>query len=311
MTSALEVIVIGGANIDIKAKSSGALISGTSNPGDVCFAPGGVARNIAYSLARLDVPAALITAVGADDLGDRLLAETEAAGVDCSMVLRTGQPTGSYVAILDAQGELAFAVNAMSAMEKLTPAVLVDHEERLEAARLILADCNLPVVSLVWLTRFRTKLVVELVSVAKAERAHELRGLGVFALTLNRRQAEQLCGSRIGSIADAINAAAALNEQGFERVILTLGPLGAVVSQKDGGSAHVEAFAGIACDVTGAGDAAAAGLIFGLVENFDLVTTARLGQAAASLVIGKMQSVSPDLSRARLLSLTSSRMDGR
>jgi pseudouridine kinase len=48
-----KVIVIGGANVDIKGRSSGAFIGGTSNPGDVMVSVGGVGRNIAENLARL------------------------------------------------------------------------------------------------------------------------------------------------------------------------------------------------------------------------------------------------------------------
>src|SRR5205085_1549816 len=306
-----DVIVIGGANIDIKAKAEGELIAGTSTPGVVTFAPGGVARNIAHNLARLEIPVALISAIGTDAFGNDLLRQTEAAGVDCSMVLRTRGQMSSYVAILDARGELAVAVNAMPAMDLLTPEVLALHEKRLAAARLILADCNLPQQSLAWLARFAAKLVIEPVSATKAEKTRALHGGGIFAIACNRQQAEHLCKVKIGTIGDAFGAATKLHEQGFERVLITLGPDGAVASQKDKDSAHVEPFANLARDVTGGGDAAAAGLIFGLIEGFDVVAAARLGQAAASLAVADMNSVSSELTRARLLSLASSRRNGR
>ena len=82
MNQSFEVIAIGGANIDIKAKAERALVPASSNPGAVSFALGGVARNVAHNLARLDVAVALISAVGADAFGRDLLARTETAGVD-------------------------------------------------------------------------------------------------------------------------------------------------------------------------------------------------------------------------------------
>ncbi|MFN0194315.1 MAG: PfkB family carbohydrate kinase, partial [Aestuariivirga sp.] len=48
-----DVVAIGGANIDIKAKALGNVLPGTSNPGTVSVSPGGVARNIAHNLAVL------------------------------------------------------------------------------------------------------------------------------------------------------------------------------------------------------------------------------------------------------------------
>ena len=50
-----DIIVIGGTNIDIKAKAAASFIPGTSNPGDVTFTPGGVARNISHNLGSLGV----------------------------------------------------------------------------------------------------------------------------------------------------------------------------------------------------------------------------------------------------------------
>lgn len=305
-----EVIVIGGANIDIKAKAGRELIAGTSNPGTVDFALGGVARNIAHNLARLDMPVALLSAVGTDAFGNNVLAQTEIARVDCSMVLRVREPTGSYVAILDHQGEMTVAVNAMSAMDRITPEAIAVHERRLKSAQLILADCNLPRESLAWLGRFAGKLIVEPVSVAKSDKVSALAGQTVFAITLNRSQAEHICGSGIDGVGDALSAAAHLHDRGFERVVVTLGSGGAVASHVGRGSAHVKALSETTRDVTGAGDAAAAGLIFGLMNGFDLVKAVHYGQAAAALTVVAVESVSSDLTRARLLSYAASRMDG-
>jgi sugar/nucleoside kinase (ribokinase family) len=304
-----QIIAIGGANIDIKAKANGELIAGTSNPGTVSFAPGGVARNVAHNLARLEIPVALISAMGTDAFSDSLIAETEAAGVDCSMVQRIRGEASSYVAILDGKGEMAMAVNAMAAMDALTPETLAIHNNRLAAARFIFADCNLPRESLSWLIRFAAKLIIDPVSIAKAAKVHALSGHGIFALTCNRGQAAYLAGLVVNGIDDAIEASRVLHAQGFERVVLTLGPDGAVASQKGGNVAHVKPCTSGACDVTGAGDAVTAGLIFGLAEGRDLIAATGLGQAAASLAIAAMDSVAPGLTRARLLSLGASHMD--
>ena len=41
-----DIIVIGGTNVDIKAKTTRPHIAATSNPGTVSVTPGGVARNV-------------------------------------------------------------------------------------------------------------------------------------------------------------------------------------------------------------------------------------------------------------------------
>jgi pseudouridine kinase len=119
------VVVVGGANMDIKAQITGEVIGATSNPGRASQAPGGVARNVAENLARLGTDTRLITAVGQDPAGDLLLERTAAAGVDVGPALLSPHcATGTYTAVLDAAGELVVAVAAMGVTDELTPEVL-------------------------------------------------------------------------------------------------------------------------------------------------------------------------------------------
>jgi pseudouridine kinase len=131
------VVVVGGANVDIKAHSTAALVGATSNPGTVVRTPGGVGRNVAENLARLGTRVALVSTVGSDPDGDWLLKETAAAGVDVTPVLRGGR-TGRYVAVLDADGELVAGVSDMTATDALGPEVL-DHD-LLRSAGLVVVD---------------------------------------------------------------------------------------------------------------------------------------------------------------------------
>ena len=56
-------------------------------------------------------------------------------------------------------------------------------------------------------------------------------------------------------------------------------------------------------DVTGAGDAAVAGLVCGLLEGLALADAARLGQCAAAIKLSSLQSVALGLSRVSLMRL--------
>jgi pseudouridine kinase len=286
------IVVIGGANIDIKARSLGAAIPRTSNPGMVTLVPGGVARNIAETLARLGAKALLLSAVGADLNGERLMAETAAAGVDLSLMERSAHPTGSYCAVLDAQGELVTAVSDMRAVDDLTPTVLARHREALEAAAYIVADCNLPVASLGWLMRYRDKLVVEPVSVKKSERLLPLIDgqRPILAATPNRDEA---CA--MTSEAEPARAAKLLLARGLSHVMVNLGPDGALAASRSGEMERVPAIGTGAphCDVTGAGDAATAGLVFSLWRGKSFVDAVRFGQSLAALRLSGSTSSAP------------------
>ena len=129
------VIAFGGANMDLKCRISRAAIPAPSNPGDIAVMPGGVARNMAETLARLGLTTILIAAIGRDALGERLLAETRAAGVDMKSVLRGRFATGGYAAVLNHEGELLIGVADMAATRRLTPAVLRRTQSQLRRAR--------------------------------------------------------------------------------------------------------------------------------------------------------------------------------
>jgi len=300
-----EVIIIGGANLDVKGRSTADFVPRTSNPGRVVTAVGGVARNIAANLAALDVGTALISVVGSDESGRRILDVTRQAGVDVAMVKRVEGASGTYLAVLDENGELNAAISDMTCLEALTAADLAAQAARLKSASLIAADCNLSVACLDWLFAFtgenRIRLLIEPVSVPKAQKLKRLkRGSRAFAITPNADQFASLTGRT----ADDPHAIAALHEMGYENIVVHRGAAGAVAS--DGGARPMAIPAqasGPVADVTGAGDAAVAGLICGLLEGFDLVRAARFGQAAAAIKIPSATSVSPVLNRVSLFAL--------
>ena len=299
-----EIFVVGGANMDIKAKAGDVLVAGSSNPGTVTVSPGGVGRNIAHNLARLGVKTGLITAVGNDAYGREIVTKARAAGIDVSLTITTAEPTGTYVATLDHTGEMSVAVNDMAGTAQLTVAMLKHRHDRLENAKLIVADCNIPEESLKFLTRYRGKLIVEPVSVAKCVK---MKGLGPFlAATPNRLQAEALTGINVRSIDDARKAASALHDTGIVKVMIGLDVQGCVISDAGGEMLHVpihESETGMARDATGGGDAAVAGFVYGLLRGLPLDQTGQLAQAAASLAIASLDSVSERLSLGRAMDL--------
>ncbi len=193
-----DIVVLGGANIDIKAKVTAPNRLGTSNPGIVSTSAGGVGRNIAHNLARLGADVALISVVGNDVHGDAVLAETRRAGVDVSRVVRSATSTGSYVALLDHDGELITALNDMRAMEEFVPAIVAAHAGVIKSASLVVADCNLPQETLNAVAALvGERLVIEPVSVPKSRKLMEVLKRGpVFLASPNFDQIEQVAGTR-------------------------------------------------------------------------------------------------------------------
>ncbi len=150
-----DVCVVGAANMDIAGHSRAALLRGDSNPGEIEFSPGGVARNVAENLARLGRPSRrvhLISAVGADDFGRRLITATQASGVDVGLVgVFEDARTATYLALHGPNGDMALAVNDMAILARLSVAHLTPFKAVLENAACTVLDCNLSAEALRWL----------------------------------------------------------------------------------------------------------------------------------------------------------------
>jgi pseudouridine kinase len=279
------VVVVGGANVDVKARSTAPLVGATSNPGTVVRTPGGVGRNVAENLARLGSPVALVSTVGNDPDGDWLLQETATAGVDVDPVLRGGR-TGRYVAVLDTGGDLAVGVSDMAATDGLGPDVL-DHD-LIGSAALVVVDGNIPAATvdavLALCAAAGVRVVIDPVSVAKARRIAPLLRTErpVFAITPNE-----------GELA-ALGSVAGLHRRGVEVVWVRRGAAGSTLSTATD-LFELEAPRVEPVDVTGAGDAMLAAFCHRVLAGDDLEAAGRAGHEAAALTVASPHTVRPDL----------------
>lgn len=302
---ALPIVCIGGSNVDRKLRSLGPLTPGSSNPASQTESAGGVARNAAENLARLGLPTQLLTAVGDDASGRALLEQTGRAGVDCGASLRlAGECTGSYTAVLDAGGELVLAMAQMSLCDRLTPELLRQSAAQRRQARLLLADLNLPAASLAALVAEAAAqpapdapaapplLILLAVSVAKMERLPR-RLSGVHLLMLNEAELAALDGRPLDSAESMRKAWHRLRRRGLRHLIVTLGARGLLYSQGEALLALAAPQVRVV-DVTGAGDAFAAGVCASLYRDAeDLALACRHGLSLAALTLQTEATVHP------------------
>jgi len=300
------LLCIGGANIDRKLSSLSPIRPGTSNPARLLKeSPGGVARNIAENLARLGLPVQLLTAVGLDATGQGLLAQAQKAGVDTQASLQLADAaTGSYTAVLDADGQMLVALAHMELAERLNPDFLRSTAAQRAQARLLIADLNLPAESLALLLAEAqaTGQPLVLVAVSEPKMARLPQDLGgLRCLVLNLGELEALMGERLRSAVARQRALARLRERGLQDLVITQGSKGVLCSRPDGRFLPLAAPPIEVLDVTGAGDAFAAGLCHGLDRDpQDLEAACRQGLTLAALTLQTTATVHPDLSPATL-----------
>jgi pseudouridine kinase len=294
-------VVVGGAAWDIKARSLAAARLHTSNPAVVTRTPGGVGRNIAEGLARLGGRVHLVAAVGTDPAGRELLARTADAGVYVDRVVESPHPTGSYLAALDASGELVIGLSDFAATDAMDVAALSNAQELIGRAAVVVVDANIPVDVAAWVlgvTAARgVQVVLEPVSVAKAARVAPLLTADrpVFAVTPNVDELGALAGRDLADSEDEIVAAArALQARGVGHVWVSRGDEGSLLVGPERTLA-IPAVPARVDDVTGAGDALTAGFVHGLLRGDDPEVAARRGHLAAALTVASSHTVRPDL----------------
>ncbi len=111
----VDILCIGSVLWDIIGRSNASMRVGSDVPGRITRLPGGVAMNIAMTLARFGLRPSLLTAVGRDPEGDELVAACTRMGMDCTHIYRSDDlPTDRYMAVEGANGLIAAVADAHS-----------------------------------------------------------------------------------------------------------------------------------------------------------------------------------------------------
>jgi len=284
-----DVVCVGAAHVDRRGRAWVPVAHGESIPVRLRSSHGGVARNVAEGLGRMGLSVALAGLVGADADGAGVRAALAPFADVSALLAAEDASTASYTALLEPDGTLAVALADMGIYDG---GVAADGWRRvLDAAALarahhVFLDANPPaeVLAEAAARASGARLAANATSAAKASRIAPLlpRLDVVFA---NRAEAAALTGR-----SDPAAAAAALVAAGAGLALVTCGAAG-VVAADASGAARIPAAKAEVEDETGAGDAFAAGVLYGLVRGVPADAAVRLGLAAAALAVADAATV--------------------
>ena len=284
------VAVIGGVNMDIWGRPTGALVMHDSCPGTVRMTPGGVGRNIAHNLRLLGMEVAFVTAMGDDLIGRALMDACMEQGFRMQHTLvKKGGHSSTYLFVTEAGGDMCAAINDMDICAALTPNFFEALLPKLRDYRAVVLDANLPTESIAWLcTHSRLPLYADTVSAAKAPRLlpHLKR---LQALKTNALEAATLTGEK-----DPEQAAKKLARLCPGRIFVSLGADGMIAAERDK-LVCLPVYETEVVNATGAGDAAAAAIVWAGLHRFDLTATAQLAQLAGSITCRSPYANNPEL----------------
>ena len=293
-------VVVGGVNVDIGGRSHGKLVAEDSNPGKVSISLGGVGRNIAHNMALMGTDVKLLSAIGEDVHGNRVVESCGELGIDISRALRLSNcATSTYLYIADDRGEMAVAISDMAICDRITPGYLSNNQQMLQNARVVVADTNIPAETLVYLAEnCSAPLFCDPVSTIKAEKLRPVLNK-IHTLKPNRLEAELLSGVPIREKQDAEKAAKVLLDKGVQRVFLSMGADG-VFAADEKEQLWLPNIPGEMVNTTGCGDAFMAALVWAWMQDMDLKDSAMAGLAAASIAMESRDTINPAMSATAL-----------
>jgi pseudouridine kinase len=299
------VLVIGSAGIDIKGRPQSEFEWGEPNEGYVRNAVGGVARNIAENLARLEIPSVLLSAVGDDIEGERLIKRTQEGGVNCAYVRTVpNNRTGTYMALLQPNSELYVAISDFEIISHVDSDYLLEHERLFQDAAMIVIDATLTEEAIATVfelaERYHVRVCADPTTPKLAGRLCNYIDR-LYLITPNAGETTALCGLRnpAHDRESAIEAARHLVSLGATIAVVTLGEQGLAYADGSGGG-FIRAMRTEVVDSTGAGDAFSGAAIFGLLNEVPVDEAMRLGITAASLTLSSRETVVPHLSQELL-----------
>ncbi|MFC7155801.1 1-phosphofructokinase [Halomarina halobia] len=253
------------------------------------FDPGGKGINVSKYLASLDAPTVATGFLG-DPFGRLVRDRLREAGIESDFVT-IDEPTRLNTTVLAPDGE--YKINHDG--PRVGPAAVdrvLDAIRRRDPETVVVAGSLPPGVG--------PDAVDRIARAGDWETAADVGG-GVlrdleapFSLCKpNREELAAATDAPVGTVEECLAAAEALRGAGFDRVVASLGPDGAVLATGDG-TYHAPAVETTVVDTVGAGDALLAGVLAALARDESGDAALRAGVAVASRVVAVAGTRVPD-----------------
>jgi sugar/nucleoside kinase (ribokinase family) len=241
---------------------------------DFLMGAGGCAANVAVVLSKLGVASRVVGRVGRDSFGDFVTDSLAGLGIDVSFIGRSETMGTAKTVIVPVAGDDRRYIHTVGANADLTghdfvPGAMAGIDVVYLGGYLVLPGLNPAAVVTLFEAAHRvgarTLLDVVLPGDTQAS-MDDLRSIlpNVDFLLPNDDEARQLTGEE-----DPERQAARFNEAGAETVIITMGSEGLLVRTATD-TRRISAASVDLVDGSGAGDAFAAGLIVGILEDWSL-----------------------------------------
>ncbi len=290
MTSGdIDVLVVGSLHLDIVVKApSLPAIDETARGTSWNMVCGGKGGNQACWASRLGACTAMISRIGRDDFGTRLIANLKSSGVDVRGVSVDGAAgSGMSVAILQDNGDYGAVIVSGSNLA-LTPDAAIEALRKLGTPKLVVLQNEIDeAVNMAVAREAKARGATVILNAAPARPLPDDLGRNVDVLVVNRVEAAMLSGLPVSTVEEAVATLPDLKKL-CDSVIITLGSLGLVIGARQQPPRLVEPVKVTPLSTHGAGDCFIGQLAQSLATGLTIEEACiRANRTAAAFVSGR------------------------
>ncbi len=290
-----QILVVGGANVDLVGMPDSPLRKRDSNPGRIHVSFGGVGRNIAHNAVLVGAQVNLVTLFGSDLLGRSCYEDCVRVGIGMSHSrFSHTKASSTYMAILDQDGDMQMAINDMAILDEINAEEIKPLILDLGQDDICVLDTNLTQETLEILSSEGNCIfALDPISTHKALKAKAI--LHRFDIIKpNRQQAEILLDMQIGNDIQLLEALKKFLSIGIREIIISLGDEG--IAATDGKVfVKLKIEADTVVNATGAGDCLLACYLAKRQRSDDFIACLSYAMAASVLTIASEATVVPHL----------------
>jgi pseudouridine kinase len=288
-----KVLVVGGSVIDIFAYPKEKLILGDSNPGYLKRSLGGVGRNIAENLARLEVDTTLFTVLGKDEGRRWIMTSAQNARLKLSAI--TVEQTPSYISIQNEENDQVVSIALMDEIEKIDIDDIKKRDNIFIKSDIIVLETNLRQDVMEYIARtYQDKSIY--VDVISCQKADKIKTIFPFIQTLKMNLVEAKYLSGLDENITDEKLGKYFISKGVKEVYITKGNEGSIyVSPNE--IKQIKTHVIEVKNTAGAGDAYFAGVIYANINQLDPLN---YGTKAALLTLKDEKAVSEEMSLENL-----------
>lgn len=249
--------------------------------------PGGKGANQAVMLSRLGAKVYMVSRVGGNSIGLKLIEKLRSEGVNTSYVtVDNSVKTGVAFITVDSKGENMIVVYS-GADSKISVEDVLKAQNIFKSGRILLTQLEIPLETAIKALKLASKKnMITILNPAPARTLPREVYEDITILTPNIRELEKLAEMKVKSLDDVKKACKKLRDEGVRIVIVTLGGRGAAIFD-DKGFRIIPAFKVKVVDTVAAGDAFNAALAYAIGVNVDVDEAVKFANLVAAVKVTK------------------------